>query len=536
MMRSLFAGISGLRNHQTKMDVIGNNIANVNTVGFKASTVNFQDMLSQTLQGASGPQGNLGGTNPMQVGLGMQLSSIQTLFTDGSPQTTGQPTDMAISGSGFFVLSDGLNKLYTRAGNFDFDTEGNFVSLSGGYKVMGYMADASGNIDTNQDPTTITIPKGITTPAKATSVIEFAKNLSADAEVGTSIPVTIPVFDSLGNAHDVKQVFYKTGTNTWLTGTSLVDGSAVPTNNLKEIAFTTAGEIDTIRDVSLDAGVFDIGVNGLVLKNDETGAFSSFAVTVLDGSMVSHDLTLEFTNTQVSDPAATPPVPGTWTLNIRENDKVIATTSVTEGDTATDITINGTEFAFNWDGGLTGGVTATTPSSIDVPALTYTAGTASSPLSFTPIGADTVNFTLDFDGLKQYGGETTAKYQSQDGYAAGVLESVYADASGTISGKFSNGVIKSLAQVSMAAFNNPAGLTKAGNSMYTESNNSGVAQIGAANSGGRGKLTPGALEMSNVDLAQEFSNMIITQRGFQANSKIITTTDEMLQDLANLKR
>nr|WP_092068323.1 flagellar hook protein FlgE [Dendrosporobacter quercicolus]NSL47055.1 flagellar hook-basal body complex protein [Dendrosporobacter quercicolus DSM 1736]SDL74289.1 flagellar hook protein FlgE [Dendrosporobacter quercicolus] len=523
MMRSLFAGISGLRNHQTKMDVIGNNIANVNTVGFKASTVNFQDMLSQTLQGASSPQGNLGGTNPMQIGLGMQLSSIQTLFTDGSPQTTGQPTDMAISGSGFFVLSDGLNKLYTRAGNFDFDTEGNFVSLSGGYKVMGYMADASGNIDTNQDPTAITIPKGITTPAKATSVIEFAKNLSADAEVGTSIPVTIPVFDSLGNAHNVKQVFYKTGTNTWLTGTSLVDGSAVPTNNLKEIAFTTAGEIDTIRDVTLDtASVFDISVTGLGLAD----AGGNFSTTVTDRGLVSHDLVFEFTGT--GDPVGSP-----WNLTVKENGNTLHTESNFTGGDVT-FSLNGTDFTFDIAAITTPAATPTVTVPSILTGATY--GTASSPLSFTPVGADTVNFTLDFDGLKQYGGETTAKYQSQDGYAAGVLESVYADASGTISGKFSNGVIKSLAQVSMAAFNNPAGLTKAGNSMYTESNNSGVAQIGAANSGGRGKLTPGALEMSNVDLAQEFSNMIITQRGFQANSKIITTTDEMLQDLANLKR
>lgn len=520
MMRSLFSGISGLRNHQTRMDVIGNNIANVNTTGFKASSVNFQDMLSQTLQGAASPQGNKGGINPMQIGLGMSVASIQTLFTDGSRQTTGQPNDMAISGAGFFVLSDGMNQMYTRAGNFDFDTVGNFISVSNGYKVMGYMADANGNIDTNQDPTAIVVPKGITTPAQATSLIDFAKNLSADAEIGTSVPVTIPVFDSLGNKHDVKQVFYKSGTNTWLAGTSVLDDAGNPTNRLKEITFTTAGEISSIKDATVDPAAFNIDVVNLGLA--ATGG--SFSATVVDEGMMSHELTFEFTEGTTA---------GTWNLAVKENGKTIHTADNITGGTE-NITINGTTFNFDL------GTIAATPAAptVTVPKITdhLTVGTASSPLTFTPAGADPVSFTLDFSKLSQYAGSSTAVYESQDGYAAGVLESTFADASGTISGKFSNGKIKALAQVCMAAFNNPAGLNKVGDSMYTQSNNSGVAQIGAAGSGGRGSLSAGALEMSNVDLAQEFSNMIITQRGFQANSKIITTTDEMLQDLANLKR
>ncbi|QJW48129.1 flagellar hook-basal body complex protein [bacterium BFN5] len=217
MMRSLFSGISGLRNHQTRMDVIGNNIANVNTVGFKSSRVNFQDMLNQTIQGASSGQGNLGGTNPIQVGLGMGLASIDTLFTDGSTQPTGKQTDLAISGSGFFVLSDGMNQIYTRAGNFDFDNQGNYLVPGSGYKVMGW-AGVGGNIDTNQPVTPIKIPVGSSMAAKPSTSITYANNLSGDTTtpVGETVPAAITVYDSKGVAHKISGEFTKTATdNTW---------------------------------------------------------------------------------------------------------------------------------------------------------------------------------------------------------------------------------------------------------------------------------------------------------------------------------
>ncbi|MEG6585887.1 flagellar hook protein FlgE [Dendrosporobacter sp. 1207_IL3150] len=411
MMRSLFAGISGLRNHQTRMDVIGNNIANVNTVGFKASRVNFQDMLNQTIQGASSGQGNLGGTNPMQVGLGMGLASIDTLFTDGSTQPTGKQTDLAISGSGFFVLSDGMNQIYTRSGAFDFDNQGNFLVPGSGYKVMGWKG-TEGNIDTNQPVTPIQIPVGSSMAAKPSTSITYANNLSGDAATGTTVPASITVYDSKGNTHKIAGVFTKTATaNQW--------------------------------------------------------TFSS--------------------GTQTAD---TPPITitgGTYTIN------------------------------FNTDG-------------------SFDSATPATAFTFDPAGAATVSVTPNFTGLTQYGGESTAQAVDRDGYAAGTLEQTTIDGTGTIIGKFSNGQTQKLAQVCLSTFNNPAGLTKVGDNMYIKSNNSGEPQVGPSGSGGRGGFNPGSLEMSNVDLAQEFSNMIITQRGFQANSKIITVTDEMLQDLANLKR
>lgn len=411
MMRSLFSGVSGLRNHQTRMDVIGNNIANVNTVGFKASRVNFQDVLSQTLQGASSASGNRGGTNPMQVGLGMGLASIDTVFTDGSFQPTGKATDLSIKGQGFFILSDNSgNEVFTRAGNFDFDTDGNFGVPGTGYKVRGWMG-ANGIINTSGNPTDIVIPVGSGMQAKDTTGVTISNNLSAEAATGDTKTVSINVYDSQGAPHKLTGTFTKlAAANTWsFTPTGITDASFSPAPTPSTIVFDGSGNYSTTSTINT--------------------------------------LTIDPTN-----------------------------------------------------------------------------------------GANNFTITPDFSGLTQYGGTSTAEALGQNGYTSGTLESTTIDPSGIIVGKFSNGQSQNLAQVALATFNNPGGLNKLGDNLFVRSNNSGEPQRGPAGTGGRGTFTPGTLEMANVDLAQEFSNMIITQRGFQANSKIITTTDEMLQELANLKR
>lgn len=434
MMRSLFSGVSGLKNHQTRMDVIGNNIANVNTVGFKASRVNFEDVLSQTLQSASSAQGTRGGTNPMQVGLGMSVASIDTLFTDGSTQPTGKATDLAITGQGFFVLSDGTDKIYTRAGNFDFDPQGNLLA-SNGYSVMGWMADATGKIDSNQPVGTIKLPVDTPMAAKASTKIIYSGNLSGSAAVGTKVATSMDIYDAQGNQYILNATFEKTGANTW---TLTPDAAAI-----------------TAKDAS--------------------------GATITIGNI-------------------TTPLPVT--------------------------TVH-----FNADGTLD------------------TAGSTINTINITPAGpyagAPGFSITPDIAALTQYGsGESpdkstdasTAKALDSDGYPEGVLNDKAIDSNGIITGKFSNGRQMVLGQIAMAVFNNPGGLNKVGDNLFVQSNNSGKAQIGTAGTGGRGSFNPGSLEMSNVDLAQEFSNMIITQRGFQANSKIISVSDEMLDTLANLKR
>lgn len=417
MMRSLFAGVSGLKNHQTRMDVIGNNIANVNTTGFKASRVNFQDILSQTLQGASSAQGNLGGTNPMQIGLGMGVASIDTLFTDGSIQSTGKQTDLSIQGDGFFIVSDngGTNQYYTRAGNFDFDAAGNYVLPGTGLKVMGYDVDTTGKIDTSKlVPLKVDDTKKTMAP-KATSNLTFTKNLSADATAYSAGP---PVVD----------------------------------------ATTVSGQM-----------------------------------TVYGTNSTEHTITATFTKTTAG-----------WDLTAKDE------TGATVGTTV--------NLTFDSNGKLTSPTTS--------PTWTYTPTTG---------GSGPLTLKLSLSDLTQYGGESTLKADA-DGYEQGALTKTTISATGMITGVYDNGQTQDLGQVALAGFTNPAGLDKEGDTLFMKSSNSGNVFIGIPGSGGLGSTTAGSLEMSNVDLAQQFSDMIITQRGFQANSKIITTTDEMLEQLANLKR
>lgn len=410
MMRSMFSGVTGLRNHQLKMDVIGNNIANVNTVGFKKSRVTFQDALNQTLQSASSPQGNRGGTNPMQIGLGMNIASIDTLHTSSSTEYTGNLTDLAIEGDGFFILGDGDQRYYTRAGNFGFDEEGNFVSTSTGLKVMGWRFDLNVTQPPNTSPQnigSIVVKKGMMMPAKATSEVSFAKNLNSDDEDGTVYDIPFKVYDSKGSAHNLTIRFNKTADNTW--DYSIYDQDPASPYGAGTLVFDNQGNIDT--------------------NNSEINS-------------------------------------ATLTLN----------------------------------------------------------------------GADDIEFTLDFTGVTQYAKETSIDLSSQNGYAAGTLLGVTVDTNGVITGVFDNGQNREMAQVALANFDNPQGLIKAGQNLFTYSSNSGEPQIGTSGTGGRGTISPSSLEMSNVDLSEEFTQMIITQRGFQANARIITASDEMLQELVNIKR
>lgn len=406
MMRSLFSGVSGLKNHQTRMDVIGNNIANVNTVAFKAGRVNFEDILSQTVEGARSPQtGGMGGVNPKQVGLGMGISSIDTLFTPGSLQSTDNPTDFAVQGEGFFIVSDGSQVYYTRDGAFKTSADGALVN-SNGFRLQGWMADADGNIDSTQALQNITIPVGAQMKPKATAQIAFEGNLDANATSGSQWITSVQVYDSLGNPHNLTITFENTAANAWTW------------------------------EATLDGGTTPGGTGNITF--DANGSISS-------------------------------------------------------------------------------------------------GGTGTANFILMPVAQD-INLSIDFSQLTQFGGNPTAYINFQDGYEAGSLDMVSTDSGGVLTGIFTNGQSKALAQIALATFSNPGGLLKEGGNLYQISNNSGLPNIGTADSGGRGSIAVGKLEMSNVDLAQEFTNMIVTQRGFQANSRVITTSDEMLQDLINIKR
>lgn len=430
MMRSMFSGVTGLRNHQVRMDVIGNNIANVNTVGFKKSRVVFQDTLSQTMRGASSPQGNRGGTNPMQVGLGMTIASIDTLHSPSSAESTGNMTDLAIEGEGYFMLGDGLDTYYTRAGNFDFDRNGTLINRANGLKVQGWQTDDYRVPDDKspQDLGDIVVRKGMVMQAKATDSAKFGKNLD-----------------------DNEPIFTEKYTET-----------DDPHND------PTKTEYD---NYTIPFKVYDSKGNG-------------------------HTLTIGFRKTSANN----------WDYRIyadRDNPNTTAGTGKLE---------------FGANGYITNGAQGT---------FTLEPGNGASDLEDVPI---------DFSQVTQFAKETNIDLTNQSGYPAGILKEVTIDTAGVITGAFDNGLSVNLAQIALANFDNPGGLIKAGQNMYRYSNNSGEPQIGESGTSGRGAIAPGYLEMSNVDLSEEFTQMIVTQRGFQANSRIITASDEMLQELVNLKR
>ena len=533
MMRSLYAGISGLRNHQTRMDVIGNNISNVNTTGFKGGRVNFQDMLSQTLQSAAGVSGGKGGTNPIQIGMGMGVASIDTLFTDGSFQSTGKQTDLAIAGQGFFVLTDGVNQVYTRAGGFDFDTVGNFLVPGTGYKVMGYKADSAGVIDTTK-LVSINIPVGSTMPAKVSSAITYANNLKANA---TSL--TIP-------AAAVAKAL--TAQGNWTTALASNSGAAdtqaaviaaeaaAQAANTAAIAAVTA-PLNAVASNAIKEAVRLSQIAATLVSADATATPAlKTAVVTANTSTVATLADIDVT----SDAIASIPVYDTqgnaYQLNGTFEKISNNTWSFTPAKTITN------------SAGVTIGAVSVAPATpLATPPFTITFNSngtfntaTAATITVTPtvaiLGSGPFTMTPNFSTMTQYGSETTAAATAQDGYASGFMEKTGIDSTGTIVGKFSNGQNLALAQVALANFNNPSGLGKSGESLYVKTTNSGEPQVGTAGTNGRGNFNPGSLEMSNVDLAQQFSDMIVTQRGFQANSKIITTTDTMLEELVNLKR
>jgi flagellar hook protein FlgE len=503
MLRSLFSGVSGLRNHQVRMDVIGNNVANVNTVAFKAGRVTFKEGFAQLLQGASRPPGDQGGINPIQVGLGMQVGSIDQLYTQGNIETTGQATDLAIQGDSLFVVRKGAQSFYTRSGNFQMDADGRLVSPTNGFVVQGQIYENGVLQDGIQD---IRLPFNQKVTAKATSDTRLAGNLNASAPTapagfsidsaadraaspGSWTESSVSVYDTQGSRHDVKLQFWKTDANTWqwrldprspvvTAPVTVVQASGA---NTFQIPTPPAGTSVTVARATTASGL------------------------VIDGSMIT-----ERAGVYTVDPSVALQ-PGD-VLNVEYS---VLPSSPNAGE-------NGGTLTFDSQGNLD-------PTRSDAMRV-----------MFSVPGADALNIAISpgsgANGLTQYATVTTAVLRDQNGYTAGQLQNFSIDRYGQITGFFTNGTTNPLAKIVLADFNNPSGLLRSGDNMYQESANSGAAVLGFALEGSQSQMTSGALEMSNVDLAQEFTNMIIAQRGFQANSKVITTSDELLQELMQIKR
>ncbi|WP_144527095.1 flagellar hook protein FlgE [Peribacillus simplex] len=421
MLRSMYSGISGLKNLQTKLDVIGNNVANVNTYGFKKSRVTFSDAMNQTVSGASAATANKGGTNSKQIGLGSTIATIDTIHTQSSLQTTGRDLDLGISGDGYFVVKQGNSLSYTRAGNFYLDDNGTLVNANG-FKVQAYKVDENGKRSKTIGDVAVNVNAIL--PAIATTKISVSGNLAADAIDGTVFSQQMKVVDENGEEQTANIYFQKNGDDKW----ELFDEEPA-----------ALGDTSTTKPKPFTSVNFD--ANGQIVAADKTQ--SGQTINISSG---------------------------------KEDDS----------DTAVDESVQ------------------------------------------------KVNLDFDFSNLTQVKGSTTALV-NPDGNKEGKLESFNIGASGEINGVYSNGLITTLGQLAVAKFSNASGLTKTGGNTFQESINSGTANINIAGEG-RGVIASGSLEMSNVDLSEEFTEMIVAQRGFQSNSRIITTSDEILQELVNLKR
>jgi len=447
MMRSLFSGVAGLRTHQTKMDVIGNNIANVNTVAYKSQSVTFQDLMYQTTANASGANAETGrgGVNAKQIGLGVTMGAISTsITTSGASQSTGNPFDIQISGDAFFIVSDGNDNYFTRAGAFYVDGAGNLAMTSTGYTVMGWQEDATQPGTILKDtvtPLKIMSPENMesqpeqTTAAYLSGVID--KN-STQLTSDTGLVVNITLYDSLGYSYMLKC-------------------------NVKP-------------DLSGDPGKYTLT-----------------PVKLLDSDGIDTEADLKFgTDNSITLEYDT------------ETGKLISPTAVSE--------------------------------------LTITKGSSANAKD---MDAFTSNVKIDVSETTMYDnkGTSTIKGTSGDkagnyaGRKMGEMSGVSVQTDGKIYASYTNGTTKLLGQIAVATFANPSGLEKEGENLYSATMNSGEFDgIGSDVTASGGSLTTGVLEMSNVDLSAEFTDMITTQRGFQANSRIITVSDTMLEELINLKR
>ena len=406
-MSAIYSGVSGLDAQQQAMDVIANNIANVNTTGYKASQTNFVDTLSNTLFG-----GSTDGQNPMQVGSGVAVGSIAANMAQGNLQATGISSDCALQGNGFFILGNGTESLLTRNGGFSLDANDRLISTDNGLPVLGWQADPiTGAVDTSAavGPNSgLTIPLGTMSQARATGNVVYQSNLDATTAVGDTVTTSFSVYDSLGNSHQVELDFTKTADNTWTWSAS---------------------------------------------GND-------------------------------FDPSA----PATGTVTFDSNGQCQS-------------------------------------SSLSCSLSLLSPNGASNPM----------DFSVNTSAITQLAGNSSVSAVSQDGLPMGTLTSYSIDKTGMIIGQFSNGMTQDLGQIAVASVNNPDGLAKTGGSLYSLSPNSGMMTIATAGQGGCGTIASGNLELSNVDLAQEFANLIVTQRGFEANSRIVTTADQLMQDTVAMK-
>ena len=559
MMRSMYSAVSGLKTHQTKMDVIGNNIANVNTVAFKSSSVVFQDVLYQMTSNASGANAatGTGGVNAKQIGLGVTTGATNlSITTSGAAETTGRAFDIRLSDqstTNFFVVNNGSENLFTRSGSFYVDGAGNLCMTSTGYTVMGWQVDpTTGNIKKDtvsalrvMQTSNLTSAPEATTQANVSGIID--KN-DKDVLSDNGLVKTLTFFDNLGYSYTARFAMKSTGTDGKYTvelekilnsdGTTFYDPATEtdPTKSLDNI-FGVSSNATIGTYTSVQSGFYyDSATGSLHVGNNAQGTTITWK-NVTDKKDADYpgyftDNTKNYSLKEVYGV-------GDGIINQMKNSKNVGV-AVTKGvlTIKADVTDYGIDFSTK-DGTFTG-----------VGARTSNNKTNSVTLNMSKLGNNPTQFddiTIDFSGLKDAdnGGKSTAVMSTgsiDDGVTGkgkklGAMIGISIDNNGLITGTYDNGNTETLGQIAVAQFANASGLEKVGENCYRTTLNSGEFDgIGVEISADGSSMTSGELEMSNVDLSTEFTQMIITQRGFQANSRIITTSDTLLEELVNLKR
>ena len=568
MMRALYSGVAGLKTHQTRMDVIGNNIANVNTTAYKSSSMTFSELMSQTTQKASGANATtgVGGTNAKQIGLGVKAGAINTaITTQGSAQSTGNPFDIMITGDNFFVVSNGSENFFTRDGSFYVDGAGNLAMTSTGYNVMGWGVDeTTGNI--KQDTVTalrIMSAANMTYPPEATTKANISGILDENDKDVTSAngkTVNLNFFDARGYSYTAKFTFKQSGgdkTNEYSMELNKILDSTGAEIDISKLKFGNRSQQKMETKVTLNTDAYKWDGKVLKTKDGTTEVANLADIFNADGSLITpaddaaaqkQQKALDAIAKAYGYEGSTDEFLNLYITSTANKDKQLTiqdllgnmmagkTTDVLPADGSA-ITMEGRYFegttvVFNKDTGKLESVGGST-TNLNVNA------------AFSALGGNFSDVTIDLSECTNYDNKGTSTIGATSGDLDGLgtgrrlgdMIGVSIQKDGMIYASYDNGMTKLLGQIATAAFANASGLEKEGDNLYSATLNSGEFDgIGVDITAGGGYMSTGHLEMSNVDLSSEFTEMITTQRGFQANSRIITVSDTLLEELTNLKR
>jgi flagellar hook protein FlgE len=509
-MASFSIPLTGLKANTTALNTIANNLSNMNTTGYKSKSTSFSDLLYQQI-------GTSGSGSEVSVGSGVKVASNSTDFSDGTISSTSVSDDAAIDGSGFFVLDNNGSQLYTRDGTFQLSSDGT-LETSGGLAVMGYAA-TKGVVNTSGGLSDITIPTGQVMKPSATTALSMTTNLNSSASVGTSTSASdqTKVYDSLGNSYEATVTYTKTGTNTWSYNVSVPD--TLPANS------STSGGVNTVTYNFGSSGstlaTVNAGTNLTITGNTNSGTATIATPTVTSGESIDTYVTA------LNSALTTAGINGVTVSNTSGKLTISGTNLSTSGSVIQDPVASTS---------ATGTLTFDSTGNLVSPASDV------SGISFSGLsdGAANLNLTWDLYGtsgtgnISQTSGTSATSATSQNGYASGEYKSFAIGSDGTVTVTYTNGKAQDVGQLAIATVNNEQGLNSVGSTNYEATTASGSASVGTPGSGGRGKIDGSSLEGSNVSISAEFSNLIIAQRAFEANSKAVTTFDTVTQETINM--